>query len=119
MEVSMAKKKVQQGKRGLRWRYPMRERMALLAGFQGFSGSLYEYSKRTGVPLVILRRWQRRDEHAGRNGVTGGFVEFEVRSADARSPAIVEVDLPGAIRLRFPPLTDAAYIGRLARELDR
>lgn len=115
----MARKKVQQEKRGPGWRYPMRERMALLAGFQGFSGSLYEYSKRIGVPLVTLRRWQRRDEQVSHNGVTGGFVEFEVRQTDARSPATVEVELPRGVRLRFLPLTDAAYIGRLARELDR
>jgi hypothetical protein len=119
MEVSMARKKIQQEKRGPGWRYPMQERMALLAGFQRFSGSLYEYSKRIGVPLVTLRRWQRRDEHVSRNGVTGGFVEFEVRQADARFPATVEVELPGGVRLGFLPLTGAGYIGRLARELDR
>jgi hypothetical protein len=119
MEVSMARKKIQQEKRGPGWRYPMQERMALLAGFQRFSGSLYEYSKRVGVPLVTLRRWQRRDEHVSHDDETGGFVEFEVRQADARFPATVEVELPGGVRLRFLPPTDAGYIGRLARELDR
>ncbi len=115
----MARKKIQQEKRGPGWRYPMQERMVLLAGFQRFSGSLYEYSKRIGVPLVTLRRWQRRDEHVSRNGVAGDFVEFEVRPAENRLSAVIEVELSGGVRLRFPPLTDAGYIGRLARELDR
>jgi len=52
----MARKKIQREKRGAGWRYPMQERMALLAGFQRFSGSLYEYSKR--VPSLCKGSWQ-------------------------------------------------------------
>jgi len=97
----------------------MQERLALLGGFEQFGGSLYAYAKRTGVTLVTLQRWLRQDGQVSLCGMAGDFVEFEVRPAENRLSSVIEVDLPGGVRLRFPPLMDPAYIGRLARELDR
>jgi transposase-like protein len=119
MEVSMATTMIRQEKRGPGRRYSAQERNALLAGFEQFGGSIYAYAKRTGVTLVTLQRWLRREGHVSITGVAGGFVEFEVRPAENRLSGVIEVELPGGLRLRFSPGTDAGYIGRLVRELAR
>lgn len=89
----------------------------MLRDFEQFGGSLYAYSKKTGVTMLTLQRWLRGHSEAAVCGATGGFVEMEVRHTESRFSNLIEVELAGAIRLRFPPLTDPAYIGRLVREL--
>jgi len=106
-------------KRGPGLRYSAQERQAILAGFEQFGGSLYAYAKRAGVTLVTLQRWLRRDGSVSFSGMTGGFVQMEVRTPEPEPREGIEMDLPCGVRLRFPLFTDTAYIGRLARELDR
>jgi hypothetical protein len=89
----------------------------LLRGFEQFGGSLYAYSKKTGVTMLTLQRWLRGDSETVVSGLANSFVEMEVRHTESRFTNFIEVELAGAIRLRFSPGTDAAYIGRLVREL--
>jgi hypothetical protein len=98
-------------------RYSDEERAALLRGIEQFGGSLYAYSKKTGVTMLTLQRWLRGDSQAVVSGLAGSFVEMEVRHTESSFSNLIEMELAGAIRLRFPPLTDPAYIGRLVREL--
>ena len=99
-------------------RYSEEEKRRIVQGFEAFDGSVFAYSKMTGITYVTLQKWLRAGMAASHGGAqTCGFMELQIRQASFPTAGDVDMELPGGIRLRFAPGTDVAYIGRLVREL--
>lgn len=99
-------------------RYSEEEKGRIVQGFEAFKGSVFAYSKMTGITYVTLQKWLRAGMVASHEGVQScGFMELQIRQASFPAVGDVYVELPGGIRLRFSPGTDVAYIGRVVREL--
>ncbi len=101
-------------------RYTETEKQSILAGFETYGGSLTRYAKEVGVTYVTLSRWlkARMPSPVVRSSSVSGFLELQVRQRSfSMEVGGVDVELPGGVRLRFAAGTDAAYIGRLVREL--
>jgi len=100
-------------------RYSEEEKRRIVQGFEAFEGSVFAYSKMTGITYVTLQRWLRSgmDARPAVGVQSSGFMELQIRQASFSVGDDVAVELPGGIRLRFAAGTDAGYIGRLVREL--